>query len=204
MDNVVLNKMESALLKSIADIPDLFAIGAFSLRKNGQPVQVKTTPNINILPKGDTPGIDIYVRADTNHETVYIPVVVTEGGVDDKVYNDFYIGKNADVVIVAGCGTLEQRNLEPHFKYEIARHSRTDAHDQRLARPITTLYYHAPRKDRRPAPHIVRAGRRGPRKPASAGKMPEFVALARRTGRFRGGHGDARSPEPTNQDSPTR
>ncbi|MBP8640578.1 MAG: SufD family Fe-S cluster assembly protein [Oscillospiraceae bacterium] len=103
-NNVVLSKMESALLKSIADIPDLPAIGAFSLRKNGIPVQVKTTPNINILPKGDTPGIDIYVRADTNHETVYIPVVVTEGGVDDKVFNDFYIGKNADVVIVAGCG----------------------------------------------------------------------------------------------------
>jgi len=104
MENVVLNKMESALLKSIADIPGLPSIGAFSLRKNGKSVQVKTTPNINILPKGDAPGIDIYVRADTDHEIVYIPVVVTEGGVEDRVYNDFYIGKNADVIIVAGCG----------------------------------------------------------------------------------------------------
>jgi len=104
MDNVVLNKMESALLKSIADISDLPAVGAFSLRKNGKPVEVHTTPNINILPKKDKPGIDIYVRADTDGETVYIPVVVTEGGITDVVYNDFYIGKNANVVIVAGCG----------------------------------------------------------------------------------------------------
>jgi len=104
MEKVVLDKMESALLKSIADIPDLPSAGAFSLRKNGKPVKVNTTPNINIVPKTDKPGIDIYVRADTPGETVYIPVVVTESGINDKVYNDFYIGKNAKVLIVAGCG----------------------------------------------------------------------------------------------------
>lgn len=104
MDKVVLDKMESALLKSISDISDLPLNGAFSLRKNGKPVKVNTTPNINIVPKKDKPGIDIYVRADTPGETVYIPVVLTESGINDKVYNDFYIGKNAKVLIVAGCG----------------------------------------------------------------------------------------------------
>jgi len=104
MEKVILDKMESNLLKSIADIPDLPTAGAFSLRKNGKSVRVNTTPNINIIPKSDKPGIDIYVRAETSGETVYIPVVVTEEGINDKVYNDFYIGKNADVVIVAGCG----------------------------------------------------------------------------------------------------
>lgn len=99
----LINKMESSLLKSIADISDV-PMGAFSLRKNGKSVKVNTTPNINIVPKKDKPGIDIYVRADTDGETCYIPVVVTESGVDDMVYNDFYIGKNANVTIVAGCG----------------------------------------------------------------------------------------------------
>lgn len=99
----LINKMESGLLKSIADISDV-PMGAFSLRKNGKSIKVNTTPNINIVPKKDKAGIDIYVRADTDDETCYIPVVVTEGGIEDQVYNDFYIGKNANVTIVAGCG----------------------------------------------------------------------------------------------------
>lgn len=103
MDNFVLDSMDSALLKSIADLNGV-PTGAFSLRKNGQSVKVNTTPNINIMRKQDKPGIDIYVRADTRGETVHIPVVITESGIDDVVYNDFYIGKNADVIINAGCG----------------------------------------------------------------------------------------------------
>lgn len=103
MEKVDLSKLESSLLKAIADIPGITP-GAFSLRKNGKPVYVNTTPNINILPKKDKPGIDIYIRAETNNEDVHIPVVITESGIEDTVYNDFYIGKNADVTINAGCG----------------------------------------------------------------------------------------------------
>ncbi|MEG1461320.1 MAG: SufD family Fe-S cluster assembly protein [Oscillospiraceae bacterium] len=95
--------MESSLLKAIADL-DGVPTGAFSLRKNGKPVMVNITPSVNIVPKEGKPGIDIFVRAQSVGETVYIPVVVTDSGVDDMVYNDFYIGKNADVLIVAGCG----------------------------------------------------------------------------------------------------
>lgn len=103
MEKVNISKMESSLLMSIADIPGI-SEGAFSLRKNGKPVVVNTTPNINILPKKDKPGIDIYIRADTKDEDVHIPVIITDSGVDDTVYNDFYVGKNANVVINAGCG----------------------------------------------------------------------------------------------------
>ena len=103
MEQLILDKFDSALLKAVADLPGIPS-GAFSLRKNGKPVKVNVTPNINILPKKDKPGIDIYVRADTRGETVHIPVVITESGVKDVVYNDFYIGKNADVIINAGCG----------------------------------------------------------------------------------------------------
>ena len=102
MDQVILDKFDSALLKAVADLPGIPS-GAFSLRKNGKPVKVNVTPNINIVPKKDKPGIDIYVRADTKGETVHIPVVITESGINDVVYNDFYIGKNADVIINAGC-----------------------------------------------------------------------------------------------------
>ena len=103
MEQVILDKFDSALLQAVADLPGI-PTGAFSLRKNGQPVKVNVTPNVNILPKKDKPGIDIYVRAETKGETVHIPVVITESGINDVVYNDFYIGKNADVIINAGCG----------------------------------------------------------------------------------------------------
>lgn len=103
MEKVDLSKVESSLLMAIADIPGITP-GAFSLRKNGKPVYVNTTPNINIIKKKDKPGIDIYIRAGTKGEDVHIPVVITESGVDDTVYNDFYVGRNADVVINAGCG----------------------------------------------------------------------------------------------------
>ena len=113
MENLDLTKMESKLLMAIADIPGIVP-GAFSLRKNGKPVLVNTTPNINIMKKEDKPGIDIYIRADTKGEEVHIPVVITESGVSDTVYNDFYVGKNADVVINAGCGIHNDGCTDTH------------------------------------------------------------------------------------------
>ena len=113
MEKVNLDKMESALLMAIADIPGITP-GAFSLRKNGKPVYVNTTPNINIVKKEDKPGIDIYIRAETKGEDMHIPVVITESGVSDTVYNDFYVGKNADVVINAGCGIHNDGCTDTH------------------------------------------------------------------------------------------
>jgi Fe-S cluster assembly scaffold protein SufB len=113
MEKLDLTKMESKLLMAIADIPGIVP-GAFSLRKNGKPVYVNTTPNINIMKKEDKPGIDIYIRADTKGEEVHIPVVITESGVSDTVYNDFYVGKNADVVINAGCGIHNDGCTDTH------------------------------------------------------------------------------------------
>ena len=98
-----LSSAEKGLLKNISDIDD-FPKGAFNIRKNGKALKRSVTENINIVPKKNKPGIDIIVKADTKNETVYIPVIMTEGGMTDIVYNDFYIGENADVVIIAGCG----------------------------------------------------------------------------------------------------
>lgn len=91
------------LLKTIADITGEVD-GAFNLRSNGCAVERRSSENIIITPKEDKPGIDITVKPNTKNETVHIPVVITEDNVNDLVYNDFYIGENSDVTIVAGCG----------------------------------------------------------------------------------------------------
>lgn len=98
-----LDAIEQNLLKTIADI-EKTPIGAFNIRENGKGIARNTTSNIDIVTKKDKPGIDIIIKPNTKNESVHIPVILTEGGFDDVVYNDFYIGENADVVIVAGCG----------------------------------------------------------------------------------------------------
>lgn len=95
--------IEKRLLKEIADI-ETTPMGAYNIRENGKGVARNTTANINIITKTDKQGIDIVVAENTISESVHIPVILTESGFTDVVYNDFYIGKNADVVIVAGCG----------------------------------------------------------------------------------------------------
>ena len=98
-----MNKIEKNLLKAIADI-EKTPMGAYNIRENGQGLARNTTANIDIITKQDKPGIDIKIKANTKNESVHIPVILTQGGFQDTVYNDFYIGENADVVIIAGCG----------------------------------------------------------------------------------------------------
>lgn len=98
-----MNKMDEDLLKEIVD-KDPKEATSYNIRKNGKGIERKVNPNINIIPKENNSGIDIYVKDDTLFGTVNIPVIITESGLKDVVYNDFYIGKNANVIIVAGCG----------------------------------------------------------------------------------------------------
>ncbi len=97
-----MNKIETELLKTISGA-DHFE-GAYNIRENGKGIERKITENINIVTKKDVSGIDIFVKENTKFEYVYIPVIVTESGLQDIVYNDFYIGKNSNVWIIAGCG----------------------------------------------------------------------------------------------------
>ena len=106
MDNI-----EKNILKEIADIDDT-PKGAYNIRKNGQGVARQVTENINIVTKTDKSGIDIYVKENTKFEFIHIPVIITESGLNDVVYNDFYIGKNADVGIIAGCGIHNYHNKD--------------------------------------------------------------------------------------------
>ncbi len=98
MDNV-----DKSLLKEISGMVGT-PKGAYNIRKNGKGIERQVTENVNIVTKTDKSGIDIYVKENTKFEFIHIPVIITESGLNDVVYNDFYIGKNADVVIIAGCG----------------------------------------------------------------------------------------------------
>ena len=98
-----MDKIEKALLKQIADL-ETIPVGAYNIRENGEGIAKNTTANIDIVTKKNKSGIDIIVKANTKNESVHIPVILTNVGFRDLVYNDFYIGENADVVIIAGCG----------------------------------------------------------------------------------------------------
>jgi Fe-S cluster assembly scaffold protein SufB len=99
----MLDKIQLQLLKEVADL-DARPSGAFNIRVNGQAADRQSTANIEIVPKTDVSGIDIKIKPGTKNESVHIPVVMSKTGMKDMVYNDFYVGDNSDVIIVAGCG----------------------------------------------------------------------------------------------------
>jgi len=98
-----MDALEKNMLAQIADLHDVPA-GAYNIRENGKGVARQNSANIEIVTKTDKPGIDIIIKPGTKNESVHIPVIITESGLNDMVYNDFYVGEDADVVIVAGCG----------------------------------------------------------------------------------------------------
>lgn len=123
-----MNKTDYNLLESIADMHGIPTAGAYNIRKNGQGVERHSTENITIELKKDKPGIDIIVKPGTKGERVHIPVILTETGIDDLVYNDFYIGDWADVDIVAGCGIhncgSEKSEHDGIHTFHIGKHAR--------------------------------------------------------------------------------
>ncbi len=100
----MMDELLSGLLRSIADISDVPTVGAYNIRKDGEGISRRSTEDVQIEPKTDRPGIDIRVAPFCKAEKVHIPVVITKTGVNDVVYNDFFIGEGAEVEIVAGCG----------------------------------------------------------------------------------------------------
>lgn len=98
-----MNNLEQKLFEKLTDLHKVPS-GAFNLRKNGQAEARVSTKEIDIVPKQDKSGIDIIVKPNVVGKSIHIPVIITVGGLSDLVYNDFYIGENSDVVIVAGCG----------------------------------------------------------------------------------------------------
>lgn len=133
------------LLKLISDFKGSFD-GAFNVREDGGCAARQSTKNILIESKTDAPGLVIHIRPGTKGETVYIPACVTHGDVDDLVYNDFYVGEDADVTIVAGCGVHNEDDTE-------ARHN--GIHRFFLEKGARVLYQEK---------HIGTGGGKGPRR----------------------------------------
>lgn len=147
-----MNNIESGLLKEVAG-SDTFE-GAYNIRKDGQGVERKITENINIVTKKDKSGIDIYVKENTKNEFVHIPVIITQSGLTDVVYNDFYIGKNAKVFIIAGCGIHNDHHKDSthngihrffleegaYVKYVEKHYGEGNGDGKRILNPVTEVY----------------------------------------------------------------
>ena len=101
---MALDAIQKQLLREVADLHDV-PEGAYNIRSNGESQDRKSTANIDILSKTDgKSGIDIYIKPNTKNESMHIPVIISKAGWQEMVYNDFHIGADCDVTIVAGCG----------------------------------------------------------------------------------------------------
>ena len=98
-----MNKVDELLLKEVID-ESIEKASAYNIRKNGKSIERKISPYINIIPKKNKNGLDIYVKENTKFGIIHIPVIISESGLKDTVYNDFHIGKNSNIIILAGCG----------------------------------------------------------------------------------------------------
>lgn len=98
-----IDAIQMNMLHEVAEL-DALPVGAYNIRANGESVSRNTTANIDIVTKEDKSGIDIIIKPNTVKESVHIPVIISQTGVKELVYNDFFVGENCDVTIIAGCG----------------------------------------------------------------------------------------------------
>ena len=148
--------MDEIQKRILAEVADLHTVpeGAYNIRANGQTAARNTTANIDIVSKPDGSGIDIHIKPGTKHESVHIPVVLSESGLKETVYNDFYIGADCDVVIVAGCGIDNCGNQDAEHdgihrfylgrnarvKYVEKHYGQGDGSGKRILNPVTEAY----------------------------------------------------------------
>ena len=150
----MLNDIVKNLLKEVSGIAEIPANSAFNIRNNSKSEGRHSTENIDIVPKEGGSGLDIYVKPFTKNENVHIPALITQDGVSEVVYNDFYIGDDADVVIVAGCGISncgqqDSRHDGIHrfylgknskVKYVEKHYGEGDGNGKRIMNPGTEVY----------------------------------------------------------------
>jgi len=149
----MLDNIQKQLLREVADLYKM-PKGAYNIRANGEKAARNTTENIDIVTKEDKPGIDIIIKDGTKNESVHIPVVLSESGIKETVYNDFYIGEDCDVVIVAGCGISncgshdsEHDGVHRFFvgknskiRYVEKHYGEGDGSGKRILNPVTEVY----------------------------------------------------------------
>lgn len=99
----MMDSIQKTLLSQVADLHEV-PNGAYNIRSNGETSGRNTTANIDIVTREDKKGINIIIKAGTKNESVHIPVIISQTGYEEMVYNDFFIGEDCDITIVAGCG----------------------------------------------------------------------------------------------------
>ncbi len=147
-----MDAIQKRILMEVAGLEGVPA-GAYNIRANGQSAARNVTANIDIVTKEDGSGIDIYIKPGTVNESIHIPVVLSESGLHEVVYNDFHIGENCDVVIVAGCGIhncgdqdSEHDGIHRFFvgegakvKYVEKHYAEGDGRGKRILNPVTEV-----------------------------------------------------------------
>ena len=148
-----MNDTDKNLLKEISD-SDIEQADAYNIRKNGKGVSRKTNPYIDIVPKEDNQGIDVYVKENTLLSIIHVPVLLTESGLKDVVYNDFHIGKNSNVIILAGCGVHNDKHKDTEHdgihrffleenakvKYMEKHYGEGDGSGKNILNPVTEIF----------------------------------------------------------------
>ena len=149
---MALDEIQLRILQEVADLHTV-PEGAYNIRSNGALAGRNSTANIEIVSKPDGTGIDIHIKPGTKNESVHIPVVLSESGLKDVVYNDFFIGEDADVVIVAGCGIHNCGNQDSQHdgvhrffvgknakvKYVEKHYGEGDGTGKRILNPVTEV-----------------------------------------------------------------
>lgn len=150
---IQLDEIQKRLLREVADLHDV-PEGAYNIRSNSKSAGRASTENIEIIPREDGQGLTVKIKPGTKNESVHIPVVLTETGIKEVVYNDFYIGEDADVTIVAGCGIDNCGNQDAehdgihrffvgknaHIRYVEKHYGSGEGAGKRILNPGTEVY----------------------------------------------------------------
>ena len=147
-----MDEIQKNLLEQVAGLHEMPA-GAYNIRANGKSVDRSTTAHIDIVTKTDKQGIDIVIKPGTKKESVHIPVVLSQSGLTEMVYNDFYVGDDCDITIVAGCGIHNSGDSDSrhdgihsfyigrncHVKYVEKHYGSGDGTGERIMNPETVV-----------------------------------------------------------------
>ena len=148
-----LDEIQKRLLREVADLHEVLE-GAYNIRSNSKSAGRQSTANIEIIPKTEVSGLEIRIKPGTKRESVHIPVVMTESGLTEVVYNDFFIGEDSDVTIIAGCGIDNCGNQDSQhdgihrffvgknarIRYVEKHYGSGDGKGKRILNPVTEVY----------------------------------------------------------------
>ena len=148
-----LDEIQKRILMEVADLHSV-PEGAYNIRSDGQLAGRQNSANIEIVSKKNGSGIDIHIKPGTKNESVHIPVIMEKSGLHDVVYNDFFVGEDCDVIIVAGCGINNCGNMDSEHdgihrffveknakvRYIEKHYGEGDGTGKRILNPVTEVY----------------------------------------------------------------